>query len=129
MTQPPVAVAPDMTLNCWVRGQEFHRIFPVKISPTQTVGVLKDNIKNDKPLDFCDIDADALSLYKVSLADDEDLEQALEGLTLGPHGWLRPMEPLSLVFPTPPPERHVHIVVTTPTGESRRRSQLHDCYH
>ena len=128
MTQPPVAVVPDMTLNCWVRGQEIRRIFPVNISPSQTTGALKKVIKNDK-LDFRDIDADALDLYKVSLADDEGLEKALAGLTFGPHELLRPTELLSLVFPTPPPERHVHIVVTTPTGESRRRSQLHDRYH
>ena len=117
-----------MTLNCWVRGQEIHRIFPVNISPSQTPGALKKVIKNDKP-DLGDIAADALDLYKVSLADDEDLEQALEGLTLGLHGRLRPMEPLSLVFPAPPLERHLHIVVATPTSESRRRSRLHDCYH
>ena len=119
---------PDITLNCWVRGQEIHRIFPVNISPAQTTGALKNVIKNNKP-DLGDIAADALDLYKVFLPDDEDLEQALEGLTFGPHGRLRPMEPLSLVFPAPPLERHLHIVVATPTSESRRRSRLHDCYH
>ena len=128
MTQPPVAVVPDMTLNCWVRGHEIRRIFAIEISSTKTIGVLQNTIKNKK-LDFRDIDADALDLYKVSLADDEGLEKALAGLTFGPHELLRPTELLSLVFPTPPRERHVHIVVTTPTGESRRRSQLHDCYH
>ena len=111
-----------MTLNCWVRDQEFRRVFPVKISPTQTIGVLKNNIKNNKPLDFYDIEADALSLYKVSLADDE-------GLTFGSHEVLRSTKLLSLVFPNLPREDYVHIVIATPTSESRCRSQLHDCYH
>ena len=119
---------PDITLNCWVRGQEVHRIFTVEISSAKTITVLQNTIKNNKP-DLGDIDADALDLYKVSLPDDEDLEQALEGLTFGPHEVLCSTKLLSLVFPTPPPERHVHIVIATSTSESRCRSQLHDCYH
>ena len=110
-----------------MRGQEIHCIFPINISPAQTTGALKKVIKNDKP-NLGDIAADALDLYKVSLPDDEDLEQALEGLTFGPHEQLHSLEPLSLVFPAHLPEHHVHIVVTTPTSESRR-SQLHNCYH
>ena len=111
-----------------MRGQEIRRIFAVEISSAKTITVLQNTIKNKK-LDFRDIDADALDLYKVSLADDEGLEMALAGLTFGPHELLRPTELLSLVFPAPPPARHLHIVVATPTSESRRRSRLHDCYH
>ena len=119
----------EIRLWCWVYRDDVNSLFPVNIPKNNTVGDLKDIIRDKGFIRFRDVEAQMLSLYKVSLADDEDLEQALEGLTLGPHGRLRPMEPLSLVFPTPPPERHVHIVVTTPTGESRRRSQLHDRYH
>ena len=92
-----------------MRGQEIHCIFPINISPAQTTGALKKVIKNDKP-NLGDIAADALDLYKVSLPDDEHLEQALEGLTFGPHGRLRPLDKLSDVFLALPP-KHIHIIV------------------
>ena len=100
---------PDITLNCWVRGQEIHRIFAVEISSAKTIAVLQNTIRNNKP-DLGDIAADALDLYKVSLPDDEHLEQALEGLTFGPHERLRPLDKLSEVFLALPP-KHIHIIV------------------
>ncbi|KAF9235725.1 hypothetical protein BU15DRAFT_15372, partial [Melanogaster broomeanus] len=101
-----------ITLNCWVRAQSTNDIFPVKISSTMTVGDLKKAIKNEKPVDFRDVDANALALYKVSFADNGDLKKTLEHLTLDEEP-LNPMAPLSSVFSDVPP-RHLHIVIEIP---------------
>ncbi|KAH0825821.1 hypothetical protein J3R83DRAFT_8763 [Lanmaoa asiatica] len=71
------AVVSDLTLNCWVRGQETHRIFPVEISKTKTVQFLKEAIKRKKDVELRDIPADILALYHVSVRYNP---QVLEGL-------------------------------------------------
>jgi len=64
---------PDLTLNCWVHGHDIGRIFTVEISSTKTVSALRVAIKDMKPVDFHDVDADTLVLYKACLPCDEDL--------------------------------------------------------
>ncbi|KAF9917553.1 hypothetical protein BGZ65_012839, partial [Modicella reniformis] len=54
-----------MTIWCVVDGKSTS--FPVDIPADGTVGHLKDRIKEKKPNDFADIDADELTLWKVSL--------------------------------------------------------------
>ncbi|KAF9242002.1 hypothetical protein BU15DRAFT_21037, partial [Melanogaster broomeanus] len=102
-----------ITLNCWVRGQSTNRIFPVKISSTMTVGALKKVIKNEDPVVFRDISAFALALYKVSLANNGDLQKTLEHWTFDHAELLDPMDSLSSVFSDVPP-RHLHIVIEIP---------------
>ncbi|KAF8121501.1 hypothetical protein EV363DRAFT_1232664, partial [Boletus edulis] len=53
------------TLNCWVRGQATDRVFEVKIPRAGNVAALKEAIKDKKPMDFRDVDADSLALYKL----------------------------------------------------------------
>jgi hypothetical protein len=117
-TKPPIIV-PDMTLNCWV---EINRIFSVEVARQKTVTYLKDVIKNKKAVEFRDVDADQLALYKSFHACDDNLEETLNGLTLGHEVLLRPTDPLSEVFPELPPG-HVHIVIEAPlSSESDCRS-------
>ena len=54
----------ELELNCWIIGNEPHRIFPVKIRSSESVGTLKEEIKTKNP----DIDcpADTLIIWKVS---------------------------------------------------------------
>jgi hypothetical protein len=99
-----------MTLNCWVRGHEIGRIFPVEISSTKTVGALKDAIKNKKPVDFRDMDPDALTLHKVSLPYDSNLKETLQALSLQ-EDVLEPLQTLSDIFPELPLHKHLHVVV------------------
>jgi len=54
-----------LTLNCWILGDEIRRIFFVKVASSDTVGILKDEIKEKKHR-FHRIDADTLYLWKVS---------------------------------------------------------------
>lgn len=59
-------------LWCWVYRNDANRIFPVSISGTATVAALKEAIKNEKPIDFGHIDADALALYSIPMSDDDE---------------------------------------------------------
>ncbi|KIJ57526.1 hypothetical protein HYDPIDRAFT_104132, partial [Hydnomerulius pinastri MD-312] len=103
-----------LDINCWVRGHEINQIFPVEILSAKTVGNFKDAIKNKNSVDFCNVDAKALALYKVSLACDEGLRESLEGLTLNPEQLIHPWDTLSDVFADLPLQRHLHIVIEAP---------------
>lgn len=91
-----------LSLDCWVHGTNGRRTFPVEISRTETVGALREVIKNKKPVDFGAIDADALDLYHLegSLPDDSQrLEAELKKLTLHDKPILGPRLKLSKLFP------------------------------
>ncbi|KIK78612.1 hypothetical protein PAXRUDRAFT_16777 [Paxillus rubicundulus Ve08.2h10] len=103
-------VVPDIILNCWVRGHKIGRVFPVKISSTETVAALKKAIKNKKPVDFRDVDADALALRKVSVLVDSDLKETSQALSLH-EDVLGPLQTLSDIFTELPLQGHLHIVV------------------
>lgn len=37
-----------LDLNCWVLGDDLSRVFPIKVSQSETVGGLKREIKKEK---------------------------------------------------------------------------------
>ncbi|KAH0825855.1 hypothetical protein J3R83DRAFT_7520 [Lanmaoa asiatica] len=109
-TEPPVAV-PNMTLNCWVRGDMNDT--PVEISRTETVAALKKALKDKKSVAFHDIDADDLVLYKVSLqyGDDDSLEHVLGDRSISSVGPpLRNSLKLSAIFISPAADQ-LHLIV------------------
>jgi hypothetical protein len=55
----------NLELNCWVLGDDYNRTFPVKIANNETVGALKDAIKDKVKREFLDVDAKSLDLWKV----------------------------------------------------------------
>ncbi|KAG0020936.1 hypothetical protein BGZ81_009130 [Podila clonocystis] len=59
----------SLNLYCLVDGESTSGAFPVKASSTDTVGDLKDLIMARKTNDFSDIDADKLTLWRVSIPD------------------------------------------------------------
>jgi hypothetical protein len=63
-----VAAAPPqlITINCWVLSDRPESVFPVKIAPEESVGALKDAIRDKKKHKLREIDADALDLWKAS---------------------------------------------------------------
>ncbi|KIK77360.1 hypothetical protein PAXRUDRAFT_835007 [Paxillus rubicundulus Ve08.2h10] len=110
-TKPPVTV-PDMVLNCWVRGQQIDRIFRVETSTTKTVGDLREVIKNKTPVDFRDVDAHHLTLYKFIRPCDDSLENTLRDLTISQlEKPLLAVHTLSTVFELPPVEGCLHLIV------------------
>ncbi|KAF8416474.1 hypothetical protein L210DRAFT_3656571 [Boletus edulis BED1] len=104
------------TLSCWVRGQATDRVFEVKIPRAGNVAALKEAIKDKKPVDFRDVDADPLALYKLRDPVAGPYGENLSGVILSEH-WelLRLSNVLSEVFPTPSPARHIHIIVDSPS--------------
>ncbi|KAF9307968.1 hypothetical protein BG003_011803, partial [Podila horticola] len=91
--------------------------FPVKIEFTETIGELKKAIKAEKANDFRDVDADKLTLWKVSIqiTDDDDEIAILLNSVTGDKKKLGPATRLSKVFPEELPEKTVHIIVQRPS--------------
>ncbi|KIK74259.1 hypothetical protein PAXRUDRAFT_791416, partial [Paxillus rubicundulus Ve08.2h10] len=89
------------------------------LSPSRTwyltvgaVGDLREVIKNKKPMDFRDVDADHLILYKFLHPCDDSLENTLRNLTLSLLGKpLFAVHTLSAVFELPPGEGCLHLIV------------------
>ena len=54
-----------LDLNCFVYGDDPSRIFPVKIASTESVGTLKEWVKDKKKHAFEHVDAEALNVWKV----------------------------------------------------------------
>ncbi|KAG1730962.1 uncharacterized protein EDB91DRAFT_1011775, partial [Suillus paluster] len=52
-------------LNCWVSRDDIQRVFDIEIASEQTVGTLKEAIKEQKARLFDDIDPDSLHLWLV----------------------------------------------------------------
>jgi len=46
-----------LELNCWVLGDDTQGVFPVKIASSETVGTLKEAIKDKITHSFDDLDA------------------------------------------------------------------------
>jgi Crinkler effector protein N-terminal domain len=66
--QPPTMSDCDpLSINCWILGDDYTHVFPVKISSNEVVGHLKKAIKVEQHPLLNDIVADTLILYKVSI--------------------------------------------------------------
>jgi Crinkler effector protein N-terminal domain len=110
-------------LFCWIFGDE--KSFPVKISPDETVGDLKEAIVAKKPNRLQGIDADSLRLWKKEISDEE--KDGLQLSDLNVNDELNEMHKVGYYFGYTPPEMKIHIVVRTPesTGEISSSSYLH----
>ncbi|KAF8321998.1 uncharacterized protein EI90DRAFT_2937713 [Cantharellus anzutake] len=101
-------------LNCWILGDDARQVFPVEISNTKSVGSLMEAIKAKKKLAIGHIDADALTLWKVSISIDSSFKENVEEVELEDEEALPFMEKLSCIFPDQPDDEALHIVVLFP---------------
>jgi hypothetical protein len=110
-----------LALNCLVLGDDIRvdRIFPVKIAKSETVGGLKQAIKNENKA-FVDLDAHSLDLWHVFIQGDEDFEKNVGELDLSMKP-LSPMAKLSTVFSAQPEDEHLHIVVREPIDSTNSK--------
>jgi len=90
--------------------------FSVTIQSSKTVDDLKKAIKEEKKNDLKDIDADRLTLYKVSIPDGKNLEQSAQQAIREAPELDVPSCPLFEEFGTQPKAKTVSIVVTLPEG-------------
>jgi hypothetical protein len=106
---------PLLTLNCLMRGDHLDRIFPVKIAPTETVGVLKDLIKEKQSPRLNHVAASELTVWKVSLpADTITPELTVDDVEACEK--LRSVKKISSIFGDALGDEHVQILVQAPTG-------------
>jgi hypothetical protein len=56
-------------------GKDCNHVFPVKIASTESVGTLKELIKDKKQYVFEHVDADDLKLWKVSIPVDDSFRE------------------------------------------------------
>lgn len=90
--------------------------FSIKIQPDATVDELKEAIKEKTRVGFDESDARSLTLFKVDIPDDDDLEEnANQLLTTEPKA-LRATVKLSKLYEAAPPEEMVHILVQHPNN-------------
>ena len=121
----------EITLRCWVWGEDPPCPFEVKINSVEYVDGLTKAIKKQCPsssptrsLNLNVFPDYHISLFKVSFTEDEikkkfyNEAQKLE-LIGGPP--LSPMKRLSAVFTEPLMDDHIHVIVVRPTG-------THDCF-
>ncbi|KAG2039316.1 hypothetical protein BDR03DRAFT_259861 [Suillus americanus] len=102
-------------LNCIVWGDDPHRTFAVNIAQTQTVGDLKDLIKDKTKRQFDLVDAKSLELWKVDLPVDVTIER---NLALDPTKSLSPVDEMVEIFPNAPPRKRLHIIIQYPPSVS-----------
>jgi hypothetical protein len=99
-----------LTLNCLVYGDDPRHVFPVKIANGESVGSLKKTMKENKvALDH--VDADALTLWNVSIPDDDGFRENASKFEPIDDNALRPMTLLNQIFPVTPRVGDLHIIV------------------
>ena len=115
---------PDSTqllcLNCFVDGDQPDQTFPVEVSKTKNIGILKDLIKEKKAPRLDHVAASELKLFLVSESfpiEDLASRQPPTG------GDLRPNKKLSSLWDREPSDDDLHILVKSP-GTSKVRSIL-----
>lgn len=113
-----------LKLYCVVLDQPRSSIFSIKIAKTMDVATLKEAIKAKKQT-FKHVDADALSLWGTSFPED-GLEENLDQFNFDALP-LSAMKKLCNVFPDPPMESCLHIVVRGPCSECEWGSSLLQC--
>jgi hypothetical protein len=104
-------------LNCLVHGDDPRNVFPVKITSTESVGTLKDAIKAVRKPTFDHLRADALKLWKVSIAVADGFKENAKQVEVKNEEALSPVDPLSNKFTDTPARNHVHIMVIPVPGE------------
>ncbi|KAF9993836.1 hypothetical protein BGZ79_001448, partial [Entomortierella chlamydospora] len=108
-------------LFCIIDGE--YSAFPVKIPCDDTVGELKKAIKDEKPNDLQDLDADKLILWRVGVPDEGNpvnLEN-VETKTL----LIKSTNEISEVFGPAPAKKTIHVIVQRPAAVPGATNSVH----
>ncbi|KAG0308834.1 hypothetical protein BGZ98_006615 [Dissophora globulifera] len=102
----------QLSLFCLVNGKTTLNAFPVSAQATITFGELKELIKAKKPVEFKDVDADKLCLWRVSIPVNTSTRHSAIFLnSLDSKEELLPTDELSEIFTETPPKKTIHIIV------------------
>jgi len=108
-----------IVLRCLVYGESTKNIFRVRIGEDDEVSDLKDAIKAKKQNAFANVDADKLTLWRVSIPLDDNADATLANLKLESSDEkgikeLRPSDGISRVFHQDLGKRHIHVIIQPP---------------
>ncbi|KAF8921659.1 hypothetical protein BGZ58_004055, partial [Dissophora ornata] len=108
-----------LTLNCLVEGDPISKVFALTASSTETVGQLRSSIHRSKPVWFKDLEAEDLTLWRVSIpdTDDDDDDEApilLNIVLTKDKKKLKATRELSEFYTATPPKKTIHIIVQRP---------------
>ncbi|KAG0047408.1 hypothetical protein BGZ89_004943, partial [Linnemannia elongata] len=107
-----------LTLFCLVDGESTSSAFPVKISPEDSIGDLKELIKTKIPDTFNGVDAKDLTLWRVSILitrDNSEIPILFNNIAKEEKEKLHPADDLSDIFDEKPPKKTIHIIVQRPS--------------
>ncbi|KAI8606064.1 hypothetical protein EDD21DRAFT_349408 [Dissophora ornata] len=104
------------TIFCVLDGETRSNVFPVSISPTSTVGQLKKLLKAEKSNEFNNIDADKLTLWRVSIPNIDDNESPilLNNIADNEKRRIFPRSLLSDAFPEDIQQQMIHVIMQCP---------------
>jgi hypothetical protein len=117
LTHPPLPVSGsrsfdnNLELHCFLYGDHPNQVFLVKIASTESVGNLQKAIKDKKKPVLDHITADALTLWKVSIAVNGGFKENVSKVELRDEDALSPVVRLSEVFQAQPEDGHLHIIL------------------
>ncbi|KAH7055029.1 hypothetical protein BKA57DRAFT_452799, partial [Linnemannia elongata] len=103
-----------ISLFCLVDGEATSNAFPAEIESTKTIGDLKKLIKTEKAPRFDDVAADELTLWRVSISDDDDNDLPVLLDSVPEKKKLKATTRLLKVFDTELPDDTIHIIVQRP---------------
>src|SRR3954447_25989134 len=68
----------NITLFCWIQGDDPNNIFEVEIERNKSIGDLKEEIKKKEPNAFIDADIDKLLKIDILLGESDKLIEEVE---------------------------------------------------
>jgi len=116
--RPPIGafnisdLPPVLELNCLVSDDEPSHIFTIEIANFKNVSALKKAIKDEKKHKFQHVDADNVTLWKVSFPVNESLQENVGNVIH--ENSLSPVDRLSTIF-SDVSDGCLHVVVRSPT--------------
>jgi hypothetical protein len=114
-----------LELNCLVLGDDPSHVFTIEIADSKNVSALKELIKEKKKPVFDHVPADALNIFRVSFAVNDDLDATLNRFRPehdpdnGVHHLSMPVKRLKGVFEDPIDE-HIHVIAQPPPAGKRQ---------
>ncbi|KAK3833207.1 MAG: hypothetical protein J3R72DRAFT_527227 [Linnemannia gamsii] len=110
-------------LYCIVDGETTSNAFLVEIESSKTIGTLRKLIKSEKKNDFQDVDADKLTLWRVSIPDSSRRSAITLNALHDKANLSNPRTPISELFPGSPDDNTYILVQRPPPAAKRDREE------
>ncbi|KAF9533329.1 hypothetical protein EC957_002245, partial [Mortierella hygrophila] len=105
--------SPSLSLRCLVDGDRISKSFELATPSTETFGQFRSTIHLSKPIWFKDLEAEDLTLWKVTIPitkDNTDTPILLKNIPCNYKGKLGPIDDVYEWFPEVPRKKTIHII-------------------